>query len=262
VRVYIDKGHGENGDPGAVSGALVERDMNIVYGNAIAERLSSAGWEVKLEGGTLSINENAAAANAFDADILLSCHINAGGGDRGEVIFSVRPGSEQLANAVVAGLKAAGQTTVRTYTKLNSRGVDYFGILRLSNMPAVIVEPFFLDNAADREIGDTKEKLWQLGHYIADALIAAYGGEIQKGDDEEVKRYQRLSDIPNDFGFRDIIEKLMNAKIINGDGSDPAGNNDVIDLSHDQVRSLVFEYRGGAFDRKLISEGMDPAVKI
>lgn len=79
-------------------------------------------------------------------------------------------------------------------------------------------------------------------------------------EEEEVNRYEKLSDIPNDFGFRDVIETLMNAKIINGDGSDKSGNDDVIDLSHDQVRSLVFEYRGGAFDRKLIKEGIIPAV--
>lgn len=75
-------------------------------------------------------------------------------------------------------------------------------------------------------------------------------------------RYTRLNDIPNEYGFRDIINTLMDAKIINGDGSDPTGNNDVIDLSHDQVRSLVFEYRGGAFDRKLIAMGMAPAVSV
>jgi len=52
----------------------------------------------------------------------------------------------------------------------------------------------------------------------------------------------------------------MDAQIIKGDGSDQNGNGDVIDLSHDQVRSLVIEYRGGAFDRKLIAMGMKPAV--
>lgn len=81
-------------------------------------------------------------------------------------------------------------------------------------------------------------------------------------DDEEMKRYEKLSDIPDEYGFRTVIETLMNAKIISGDGSDKAGNNDVIDLSHDQVRSMVFEYRGGAFDRKLIAEGLKPAVNI
>lgn len=47
------------------------------------------------------------------------------------------------------------------------------------------------------------------------------------------------------------IEKLMDAGIIQGDGSDSTGNGDVIHLSHDQVRTLVFIYRGGGFDAKL-----------
>ncbi len=78
--------------------------------------------------------------------------------------------------------------------------------------------------------------------------------------DEEMVRYNTLDEIPNDFGFRDVINTLMDAQIIKGDGSDPDGNDDIIDLSHDQVRSLVFEYRGGAFDRKLMAMGMEPAV--
>lgn len=78
-------------------------------------------------------------------------------------------------------------------------------------------------------------------------------------EEDEMIRYERLKDIPE--GFRDIVEMLMNAGIIAGDGSDPTGNNDRIDLSHDQVRSLIFEYRGGAFDRKLMAMGMKPAVK-
>ena len=84
--------------------------------------------------------------------------------------------------------------------------------------------------------------------------------EVEREEENEVERYSTLNDVPNDFGFRDVINTLMDAQIIKGDGSDPDGNNDVIDLSKDQVRSLVFEYRGGAFDRKLISMGMTPAV--
>lgn len=96
-------------------------------------------------------------------------------------------------------------------------------------------------------------------NYPFDEIVDLARQEENQEGDEEV-RYQKLSDIPNDYGFRDIVEKLMDAKIINGDGSDPVGNDDVIDLSHDQVRTLVFLYRGGAFDRKLIFAGMDPAV--
>jgi hypothetical protein len=54
----------------------------------------------------------------------------------------------------------------------------------------------------------------------------------------------------------------MDAKIIKGDGSDATGNDDIIDLSKDQVRSLAFEYRGGAFDRALIAAGLQPVIDV
>lgn len=99
--------------------------------------------------------------------------------------------------------------------------------------------------------GKTGNQLWnEFKQKLADRL-----------EDEEVIRYNKLSDIPEANGFRETIETLMNAQIIKGDGSDVTGNNDVIDLSHDQVRSLIFEYRGGAFDKKLIAMGMTPAVQ-
>ncbi|MBN7773136.1 peptidoglycan recognition protein family protein [Clostridium aminobutyricum] len=75
-------------------------------------------------------------------------------------------------------------------------------------------------------------------------------------EDEDVIRYNRLSDIPDTYGFRTIVEKLMTVKIINGDGSDPTGNNDVIDLSHDMVRMLVFNYNAGVYDLKLKQAGI------
>ena len=76
---------------------------------------------------------------------------------------------------------------------------------------------------------------------------------------EEVVAYKYLKDVPEKF--RPIIEKLMNAGIIQGDGSDPTGNGDVIDLTHEQVRTLVFVYRGGGFDAKLRAAGSTPAVQ-
>ena len=91
---------------------------------------------------------------------------------------------------------------------------------------------------------------------ILGAFRPAY--EFEEKEDEDVVTYKYLKDVPDKF--RPTIEKLMDAGIIQGDGSDPTGNGDVIDLSHDQVRTLVFDYRGGAFDRKLMACGMAPAV--
>lgn len=90
-------------------------------------------------------------------------------------------------------------------------------------------------------------------------VVGALRPRYDQEEEETVVRYAYLSDIPEKF--RPIIEALMDAGIIQGDGSDPTGNGDVIDLSHDQVRTLVFAYRGGAFDAKLNAAGLKPAVE-
>ena len=79
----------------------------------------------------------------------------------------------------------------------------------------------------------------------------------EKKEDKNVT-YPYLKDVPEKF--RPIIEKLMTAGIIQGDGSDPAGNGDVIDLTHEQVRTLVFVYRGGGFDARFREAGMAPVI--
>ena len=81
----------------------------------------------------------------------------------------------------------------------------------------------------------------------------------EKKEDKNVT-YQYLKEVPEKF--RPIIEKLMTAGIIQGDGSDPAGNSDVISLTHEQVRTLVFVYRGGGFDARLREAGMTPAIGV
>ena len=77
--------------------------------------------------------------------------------------------------------------------------------------------------------------------------------------EDEVVTYKYLKDIPEKF--RPIINQLMTAGIIQGDGSDPTGNGDIINLTHEQVRTLVFVYRGGGFDAKLRAAGLIPAVQ-
>ena len=94
---------------------------------------------------------------------------------------------------------------------------------------------------------------------ILGAFRPAYDIRNEKKEDNGVATYQYLKDVPQKF--RPTIEKLMNAGIIQGDGSDPEGNGDVINLTHEQVRTLEFVYRGGGFDAKLRASGLIPAVR-
>ena len=71
--------------------------------------------------------------------------------------------------------------------------------------------------------------------------------------------YEKLKDVPEKF--RPTIDQLMTAGIIQGDGRDTTGNGDVINLTHEQVRTLSFVYRGGGFDAKLRATGLPAAVQ-
>ena len=166
-----------------------------------------------------------------------------------------------------------------SYNHPECRNANSIGV-EICSRRDVLGRYYFADEAVNRAVKLAKEKMDEYGigvdcvvrHYDVTGKICPapfVSDEVQWKvfknrlieEEDEMVRYQKLSDIPNDFGFRDVVETLMNAKIISGDGSDAAGNDDVIDLSHDQVRSLIFEYRGGAFDRKLIAMGLPPAVE-
>jgi len=231
MKVYVDIGHGEHGDPGAVSGRFIEHQMNIKVAHAFADRIKQLGWEVKIEQGNLEMGDSARVANNWGADLLLSFHFNAGGGDRGEVIYSWESGALELANAVADGLKIAGQSVVRVYkSKANSSGTaEYFGILRVSKMPAVIVEPCFIDNPVDRQIADTDEELQYIGYCIADALAEHYGGE------EMI--YKTLNDVP-DWG-KPLVKKLMDRGSLKGEG------NGILNLPESTLKTLVILEREG-----------------
>ena len=181
---YSDRGHDsiQGKDPGAVNKELREGSMNIVTAQAFHERIQMHGHRSKLETGDLSINASAAAANTWGADFCISWHENAGGGDRGEVIYSWDEKALALAKVVAVGLNNAGQTKVNVIkSKPNSAGTsEYFGMLRIPKMPAIIIEPAFIDNALDRQLVDTVEKQKMVGICVADAIGAVYGSILNE----------------------------------------------------------------------------------
>lgn len=109
----------------------------------------------------------------------------------------------------------------------------------------------------DSNGGEVMERTRPLSVIIG-AYRPHYAEETAKKEDKPMT-YKYLKDIPEKF--RPIINDLMTAGIIQGDGSDPTGNGDVINLTHEQVRTLVFVYRGGGFDRKLRAAGLAAAVQ-
>lgn len=177
-KVYVGIGHGGS-DPGAVANGFKEKDLTLSIGKYCNERLKQYGIETKISRTTdcdSSINSKVSASNAFGADVCMDIHINAGGGDGSEVYYShTSANGKKLAQSIVDAMSAIGQNTRGIKTKLSSSGNDYFGMIRDTDAPAVLVECAFIDNKTDLVIIDTEAERKVFGYAIADG-VAKYLG--------------------------------------------------------------------------------------
>ena len=177
ANVYIGVGHGGS-DPGAVANGLKEKDVNLAVALACRDELERHDVTVLMsrttdEEGTVSAK--AAECNAFDADLAADIHFNAGGGDGAEVFHHHGGGKgKTLAKNILAEMVAIGQNSRGAKTKVEN-GVDYFGFIRETYCPAVIIEGAFLDNAADVQIIDTAEEQKAMGVAIAKGFLKTLG---------------------------------------------------------------------------------------
>lgn len=177
-RVYVGIGHGGY-DSGAVGNGFKEKDLTLSIGKYCNERLKQYGIETKISRTTdcdSSIKSKVAASNAFKANVCMDIHINAGGGDGSEVYYShVSPNGKKLAQSIVDATLAIRQNTRGIKTRVDDDGTDYFGMIRMTDAPAVLVECAFIDNATDIQIINTEAKRKVFGYAIADG-VAKYLG--------------------------------------------------------------------------------------
>lgn len=176
AKVYIGVGHGGS-DSGAVK-YLVEKDVNLKMALACRDYLKAAGIDVKISRTTdkdSSIAEKVTAANSWGADLAIDIHNNAGGGDGAEVYHSIVGGTgKRLADNILSEFEKIGQNVRGAKTKQES-GTDYFGFIRLTDMPAVITEAVFVDNAADAAQADTEAECKAFGIAIAKGVLRTLG---------------------------------------------------------------------------------------
>lgn len=176
AKVYIGVGHGGS-DSGAVK-YLVEKDINLKMALACRDYLKAAGVDVKISRTTdkdSSIAEKVTAANIWGADLAIDIHNNAGGGDGAEVYHSIVGGTgKRLADYILSEFEKIGQNVRGAKTKPEN-GTDYFGFIRLTDMPAVITEAVFVDNAADSAQADTDAECKEFGIAIAKGVLRTLG---------------------------------------------------------------------------------------
>ena len=156
-RIVVDAGHGGI-DSGAVSGNLQEKDFNLEAANYMYNRFKELGVPVTITRDTdktLSRNERINTMKSLGTDpnvIILSNHINAGGGEGAEVIYPLRS-SSTLAKSILDEIGARGQIKRKIYQRAlpeNPRK-DYYYIMRETpNTTALLIEYGFIDNPRDQ----------------------------------------------------------------------------------------------------------------
>lgn len=156
-RVVVDAGHGGS-DPGAVNGNIKEKDFNLQAANYIYNRLNELGVPVAI---TRTTDEDIGRVerlrrmlNSFGNDkdvIILSNHINAGGGEGAEVVYSLR-NDDTLASMILDEIGNKGQIERKIYQRRlpENPNKDYYYIMRETpNTEAVLIEYGFIDNPKD-----------------------------------------------------------------------------------------------------------------
>lgn len=174
-KVYIGIGHGGS-DPGAVANGIKEKDVNLVVGLACRDELIRHGVEVmtsRTKDEADPLEQRIKECNAFKPDLAVDLHANAGGGDGAEVYhYSGGGESKALAQNILDSIvKETGQNSRGLKVKLGANGRDYFGFIRQTIPPAVIVECAFLDNKKDVQIIDTTAEQKAMGVAIAKGIL-------------------------------------------------------------------------------------------
>lgn len=175
-KVFIDPGHGAH-DPGAVGKRSQEKDNVLKVGLRLKQLLEAAGHTVKMSRSTdvfLSLGERAQLANAWGADYFVSLHNNAAtAAATGFETFSYSGSSQKSTNAFQSSIHKAIASSIGIVDRGRKRA--NFAVLRLTHMPAVLVEYAFISNYSDENILINEvEKMAQL---TAQGIINYAGGK-------------------------------------------------------------------------------------
>ena len=179
-KVIIDPGHGGT-DSGATGNNLLEKDYNLLISKYMYDRFKELGVPVAItrdSDTTLSPTDRVNTilnkfGNSSDV-ILISNHVNSGGGEGAEVIYALR-NRDTLAKRILENIGATGQETRKYYQRRlpSDTSKDYYFIHRnTGNLEPLIVEYGFIDSAKDVEF--LKENYKEL----AEAVISAVANYI------------------------------------------------------------------------------------
>ena len=197
-------------DPGASGNGIVEKEYNLKIANYIYDRLKELGVPVTIVRNTdttLTPTERVnkilnAYGNSKDV-VVLSNHLNAGGGTGAEVVYALR-NNDTLSKLILEEIAKTGQPIRKWYQRRlpSDPSKDYYFIHRLTgNTEPVLIEYGFVDNLKDANfIKNNWQNLAEATVRAVASYIGAPYDQVSESSIYVVQKGDSLYSIAKKFG--------------------------------------------------------------
>ncbi|MGM9566970.1 MAG: N-acetylmuramoyl-L-alanine amidase [Clostridia bacterium] len=221
--VVLDPGHGGR-DGGASANGARESELNMkvaLYCKQYLENYSNVTvYLTRPDNNTLySLEERAAIAASYGADMVMSIHFNSGNATGAEVYVSrlEEYALTDFAQNVVKNLNSLGITNRGVKTRASENGTywtdhirlaDYYGIISnpaYYEIPSTIVEHCFINTSDYFNFANTDTKLQALGEADAKAIVSYF--QLDETISETTlanKKYAALEELNRQYDSMDI----------------------------------------------------------
>ena len=174
IKVCLDPGHGGK-DPGAVGHGYKEKDLTLRIAIEAGKILEDYGVEVvytRTSDVYVELQDRAKIANTAKVDSFTSIHINSATNNIANGVETFNYTNSQSGKPLSTSIQ---DSLVNSKVFQNNRGVKEanFAVLRLTNMPACLVELGFITNKDDVDILSSKWKL--LAMLVAHGVLRHHG---------------------------------------------------------------------------------------